>query len=147
MKLYFATAATLVSALALASCGGGTTTTPPKNTTTASNTTSPAPAPTPAGDTGSAPAPTGDSTNQNFSLVNNSGHTIMTLNVSPNNEGEWGEDILGRDVLATGESADITFPREASQCSWDIKVTYDDGESTDLRAQNLCELSTVTINP
>ena len=32
---------------------------------------------------------------QDFTIVNNTGHTVMTLNVSPTSEDEWGPDILG----------------------------------------------------
>ena len=37
---------------------------------------------------------------QDFTIVNNTGHTVLTLNVSPNEEDEWGPDILGGEVLA-----------------------------------------------
>src|SRR3954463_2612152 len=67
---------------------------------------------------------------QNFTVVNNTGHVVVTLNVSPSNENSWGPDILGRDVLANGESAAITFERGETQCMWDIKATYDDGDTT-----------------
>src|SRR5688500_12348983 len=62
---------------------------------------------------------------QDFSVVNNPGHVVMTLNVSPSNENEWGADILGTDTLANGETAQVTFQRGSDQCQWDIRVTYD----------------------
>jgi hypothetical protein len=84
---------------------------------------------------------------QNFTVVNQTGHTVMTLNVSASNENSWGPDILGRDVLANGESAQITFERGETQCMWDIKATYDDGDTTDMRGVNLCNVATVTLTP
>ena len=90
-------------------------------------------------------APAGDQTNQNFTLVNNTGHTVVTLNVSPNNENAWGPDILGADTLANGQTAAITFPRGEEQCSWDIRATYDDGDTTDARGVDLCQIATVTL--
>jgi hypothetical protein len=80
---------------------------------------------------------------QDFRITNHTGHVIVTLNVSPNNDDHWGPDILGRDVLANGEQTDISFDRNEDQCSWDIKVTYDDGTNNDLRAVNLCETTEV----
>ena len=82
---------------------------------------------------------------QDFPIVNNSGHTVMTLNVSPTGEAEWGPDILDREVLATGESAEVTFDRGIDHCNYDILATYDDGETGDWRNVNLCETSTITL--
>ena len=84
---------------------------------------------------------------QDFSVVNNTGHVVMTLNVSPSNENEWGPDILGTDTLANGETAQVTFQRGSDQCQWDIRVTYDDGDTGDMRGVNLCEVATVTLTP
>ena len=80
---------------------------------------------------------------QDFTITNHTGHTIMTLNVSPHSDDHWGPDILGRDTLANGEQAQISFDRNEDQCHWDIKVTYDDGTNNDLRDVNLCETSEV----
>jgi len=108
-----------------------------------------APAQAPAAAEGSA-APAAEvqgQARQNFTVVNTTGHTVVTLNVSPTNDNEWGPDILGRDVLNNGESAEVTFERGDSQCQWDIKATYDDGDTTDMRAVNLCTVGTVTLTP
>ena len=80
---------------------------------------------------------------QDFTITNHTGHTIMTLNVSPHSDDHWGPDILGRDTLNNGERAEITFDRDEQQCHWDIKVTYDDGTNNDLRDVNLCQTSEV----
>jgi hypothetical protein len=150
MKSIYLTGALFASALALAGCGGAGTNKAPTNT--ASNTAAPAAPAAPAGgntagggEEGAAPA--AGQARQNFSVVNNSGHVIMTLNVSPSNEDSWGPDILGRDTLANGETAEITFERGESQCNWDIRVTYDDNDTNDMRGVNLCETATVTLTP
>ena len=80
---------------------------------------------------------------QDFTVTNHTGHTIVTLNVSPHTDSHWGPDILGRDTLANGEQAQVTFDRHEDQCSWDIKVTYDDGTANDLRAVDLCHTTEV----
>ena len=84
---------------------------------------------------------------QDFTITNHTGHVIMTLNGSPNDSNQWGPDILGRDVLGDGEQAEVTFDRNEDQCSWDIRVTYDDGDTNDLRAVNLCETTEVEFTP
>ncbi|MEA3013835.1 MAG: hypothetical protein QOD42_2380 [Sphingomonadales bacterium] len=83
---------------------------------------------------------------QDFTIVNHTGHTVLTLNVSETSEDEWGPDILGVDVLANGESAEVTFDRDTDSCHWDIRVTYDDGDTGDWRNVNLCETSTITLS-
>jgi hypothetical protein len=145
MKKIYLTGALFASALAIAGCNQAAE----NKTAPATNAAAPAaPAEGNAagGEEGAAPAaPAGDQTNQNFTLNNNTGHVVVTLNVSPSNEDTWGEDILGRDVLANGESAQITFARAETQCLWDIRATYDDGDTTDARGVNLCELTTVNL--
>ncbi len=82
---------------------------------------------------------------QDFTIVNNTGQVVMTLNVSPTESNEWGPDILGQDVLANGESAEVSFDRDEDRCEWDIRVTYQDGDTGDWRGVNLCETTTVTL--
>jgi hypothetical protein len=80
---------------------------------------------------------------QDFTVTNHSGHVITMLNVSPASDDHWGPDILGREVLGNGEAAAVTFDRDEDQCSWDIRVTYDDNDTSELRAINLCETTEV----
>ncbi|HEX8640649.1 MAG TPA: hypothetical protein VF704_05780 [Allosphingosinicella sp.] len=84
---------------------------------------------------------------QDFTVINSSGHDVLTLNVSPSSEESWGPDILGVDILADGDSAEVTFDRDEEECMWDIRVTYDDGDTGDWRGINLCETATVTLTP
>ena len=144
MKKIYLTGALLASALAIAGCSKAAEN---KAAPAESNAAAPAaPAENAAGgEATEAAAPAGDQTNQNFTLVNNTGHTVVTLNVSPNNENAWGPDILGADTLANGQTASITFPRGEEQCSWDIRATYDDGDTTDARGVDLCHITTVTL--
>ena len=82
---------------------------------------------------------------QDFTIHNRTGHVVVTLNVSPSSSNNWGPDILGREVLANGESAEITLDRDEEQCMWDIRATYDDGDTGDWRNINLCETTTITL--
>jgi hypothetical protein len=148
MKKLYLTGALFASALAIAGCNKGATATNNTAAPAATNTAAPAAPAAPAGgntaggDTGAAPA---GGAQQNFTIVNNTGHTVVTLNVSPSSENSWGPDILGRDTLANGESASITFPHSETACNFDIKATYDDNDTTDARGVNLCQVATVTL--
>ncbi len=151
MKTISLTALLLASALSLAGCNRGA---PAANNTAApakpEATNTPAPAPAAAneaeeGEEGAAPSATVGTARQNFSVVNATGHIVTTLNVSPTSENEWGPDILGRDVLQNGQTAQIVFDRAETQCNYDIKATYDDGDTTDMRNVNLCTIGTVNL--
>jgi hypothetical protein len=89
----------------------------------------------------------GATAQQNFTFVNQSGGTITTLQVSATGESSWGEDILGRDVLANGESAQIEFERGDDRCLWDIRATSEGGGELDMRNVDLCTTTTVTATP
>ncbi len=148
MKKLYLTGALFASALAIAGCNKAATTNnaaAPAAANTAAPAAPAAPANAAGGEEGAAAPAAGG--NQNFTLVNNTGHTVVTLNVSASNENSWGEDILGRDTLANGESAAITFPHGETECNFDIRATYDDGATTDARGVNLCTLTTVTLTP
>lgn len=147
MNTRFLTGAVLVSAFALAACGTKTETT---NTTTTTNAAAPAaPANTtaPAAEGDAAAPTTAAAGQQDFTIINKTGHTVVNFQVSPTNDNNWGPDILGRDVLNNGESAKISFSRDAEECMWDLKATYDDDDTTEMKNQNLCEISDVTLTP
>jgi hypothetical protein len=83
---------------------------------------------------------------QDFTLVNATGYVISHLYVSPSKQDDWGSDILGKSTLDEDESADITFSRAEKTCDWDLKVTYeDDNSSVVWRGIDLCKVSKITI--
>ena len=80
---------------------------------------------------------------QDFTLINRTGHVIVTLSVSPSSSNRWGPDLLGREVLANNEEASVSFDNDEEHCLYDIRVTFDDGTANDERGVNLCEVSFV----
>lgn len=80
-----------------------------------------------------------------FTLVNKSTYTIVELYVSPTTEDEWGEDILGRDVLGDDEKVDIQFSRGETTCSWDLKIVDDEGDEVTWTKLNLCQANEITL--
>ena len=91
-------------------------------------------------------APAAMAQEQNFTVVNHTGYVVVMLHVSPADQDRWGPDILGAEVLANNETAEVSFAPQDDTCLWDIRVTYDDGAANDLRQVNLCEVSTVELS-
>jgi hypothetical protein len=150
MKTLSVTALLLASALSLAGCNKGAA--PANNAAAAApkpaETNTPAPAANEAaagGEEGAAPSANVGTARQNFSVVNATGHVVVTLNVSPTTEDEWGPDILGSQVLQPGQTAQVVFDRAEQQCNYDIRATYDDHDTSDVRNVNLCQVGTVNL--
>ena len=84
---------------------------------------------------------------QNFTLVNQTGYDISEVYVSPANSSDWEEDVLGEDILKNRDDVEITFKRSTKQCLWDMKVVYDDDDSSaEWNDIDLCKVSQVTIH-
>ncbi|ARO54412.1 exported protein of unknown function [Methylorubrum extorquens] len=82
---------------------------------------------------------------QDFTLVNRTGYQIDEVYVGPVNQSHWGQDVMGKDAIANGDTADITFNGGSNACKWDIKVVYNDGDESEFRGVNLCDVSKVTL--
>jgi len=84
---------------------------------------------------------------QDFDLDNATGYDLKNLYISPTDTNEWGDDVLGEDVLKDGQTVKIHFPEGRGEgCEWDLKVTYNDDTSHEWHNVNLCEITTVTIH-
>lgn len=83
---------------------------------------------------------------QDFLLHNETGVEIHSLYVSPHSSDEWGEDVLGKDTLADGESLKITFDDREKHVHWDLKVTDSKDNSIEWTDLNLTEISEVTLH-
>ena len=154
MKTLSVTALLLASALTLAGCNKAAA--PAANNAAAAapkpaetNTPAPAPAANETADDdeagGAAPTATVGTARQNFSVVNATGHVVVTMNVSATSENEWGPDILGSHVMQPGQTAQVVFDRAESQCNYDLRVTYDDSDTSEMRNINLCQTGTVNL--
>jgi hypothetical protein len=81
---------------------------------------------------------------RDFTLENDSLSYITHVYVSPSSSNNWGEDVLGTDVLPPGRSVDISFnPNVGTSCIYDIMVVTDNGARTRQDRQNLCTTSTL----
>lgn len=83
---------------------------------------------------------------QDFTLINKTGYELNSVFVSPSNSEDWDEDVLGKDVLEDGGTADIEFHRSENTCKWDLKVVYTvDSSSAVWHEIDLCSVSKITI--
>ena len=148
MRQHYATGLLFASALVIAGCGGAAEKAEPAANEADAAAPAEAPADGNASEGGEEAAAAGEAgAQQDFSIVNNSGHTVMTLNVSPSDSEQWGPDILGTDTLANGQTGQVSFARGQDQCLWDLRATFDNGTTGDWRQVNLCEASTITLTP
>jgi hypothetical protein len=84
---------------------------------------------------------------RDFNLNNNSDYVLAHAYVSPTTDTDWGEDILGREILNPGEVWQVGFDRfDANTCMWDVKVVTQEGFEVKLPQLNLCVITDVTIN-
>jgi hypothetical protein len=82
---------------------------------------------------------------QDFQLVNRTGYQINEVYVGASASSSWGRDMLGEGVLANQRSLNVRFGRNTQACQWDIKVVYDDGDTSEFRGVDLCRVSKVTL--
>jgi hypothetical protein len=80
-----------------------------------------------------------------FRMKNKTGYQIDEVYVSRHSSDSWGNDIMGSDALADGESVKITFPHGGSACKFDIKVKYHDNDTAEWDNVDLCEYETITL--
>lgn len=82
---------------------------------------------------------------QDFTLVNKTGLTVSELYVSASDDEEWGEDVLGADVLSDGEKVKIEFVGKEKQCVWDLKIVDDEEDEVVWDEINLCKAQEITL--
>lgn len=80
-----------------------------------------------------------------FDLINSSSINLHELYVAPHDSDMWGEDILGRDVLDAGESAEVTIADGEETCDYDLRFVAEDGSALERSNVNLCEMASFTL--
>ncbi|MEJ6784735.1 hypothetical protein [Aminobacter sp. Piv2-1] len=82
-----------------------------------------------------------------FTLTNGTSSVLTEFYVSPVGVRDWEEDILDVDMLAPGESIEITIADGRSVCDYDMRFEFDAESDLDTTedTQNLCELGEYTV--
>ena len=83
--------------------------------------------------------------NLDFTLVNKTGLDIIEVYLSPTSEEEWGEDVMGKDILEHGAKVDITFSSSETECNWDLKIVDEDDDEIEWLKLNLCTANEITL--
>jgi hypothetical protein len=76
-----------------------------------------------------------------FYVTNRSGRTINEVRVSSSADSNWGQDLLGANVLPSGSRLRV-YPRG---CVNDIQIIYDNGAREERRQINTCNLTEVVF--
>jgi hypothetical protein len=63
---------------------------------------------------------------------------IVAVQVSDIGRDDWGPDILRGDI-PVGYYNEVDPPQTRGYCRFDIRLTYDDGSTSDIYDVNLCE--------
>lgn len=80
-----------------------------------------------------------------LTLSNQSSFVVVEFYASPSDVGDWEEDILGTDVLGSDESVRITIADGRTQCNYDLRFVFDDGDVVERGGVDLCETETYTL--
>ncbi|MEO4001590.1 hypothetical protein [Mesorhizobium sp. CAU 1732] len=79
-----------------------------------------------------------------FMLDNQSSYSIVEFYASPSDVGNWEDDILGTDVMASGDSGRVTIADGREQCEYDLRIVFEDGDVTE-DTTDLCETGSYTV--
>ena len=80
-----------------------------------------------------------------FTLYNKSSYDVVEFYASPSNVGDWEEDILGADILPSGDSVRITIADGRTQCEYDLRYVFEDGDVVDDAGIDLCDTGSYTL--
>lgn len=77
-------------------------------------------------------------------IVNETGYTIVRFYGSNKGSTSWEEDILGSEVLRSGQSVVINFNDNSGYCIFDFRAEFEDGDVLEKTGVNVCEIGTFT---
>ncbi len=65
-------------------------------------------------------------------VINKTGIDIYGLYISPANHDSWGDDVLGDQILLSGESVTMTLHLDKNTLQWDMMMVDSEGDSVEL---------------
>lgn len=82
-----------------------------------------------------------------FTLNNGTSEVVVQLFISVPSTSDWEEDILGAQVVGSGDSVQVTIDDGLEDCEYDIKVVFDD-ETPDLIVMGVdfCAINGESLN-
>ncbi len=80
-----------------------------------------------------------------FNLINQSSYDVIEFYASPYNVDSWEDDILGSDILESGYSIRITIADARTQCEYDLRFVFEDGDVIERSGVDLCQTRKYTL--
>ena len=79
-----------------------------------------------------------------YELINGSGLTLMEFYAGPAGEGGGRVDLLGANVLASGETGTVAIP-DGTHCERDLRFVFEDG-SERVETTNICDQASLSLS-
>ncbi|MBX3497421.1 MAG: hypothetical protein KF769_14370 [Parvibaculum sp.] len=79
-----------------------------------------------------------------FMLANESGYDLVEFYASPVDINDWEDDILGQDILRSGDALRVIIADGREQCTYDLRMVFADGDVLE-DTTDLCETGSYTI--
>lgn len=79
-------------------------------------------------------------------VVNHTSEVMTKFQASNIKHKNWEEDILGRDTLNPGSSVRVNISDGTGGCMFDLRATFEDGQTVVRNGVNVCKVGTWTIN-
>lgn len=88
-----------------------------------------------------------------FIVFNRTGRTITAVAIRPDEgpldpgvpENPWGENILVQQELPAGTRSAAHAEPDIELCTWEVRATFEDGQTRDYPTVNLCETIRVDL--
>ena len=80
-----------------------------------------------------------------FTLINDSSQDVYYLYVSPSYSDDWGEDVLGEEIIPSGTASEIIIDDGSDTCEYDLLAIAPTEDEVEDYGLDLCEISTYTI--
>jgi hypothetical protein len=80
-------------------------------------------------------------------LTNFTNATIYRIHASRSDLRDWQEDMLGSNILKSGESVAMNVDDGSGGCMYDIKVVFASDMVHEIRQVNVCAISLINVWP
>lgn len=83
-----------------------------------------------------------------FTLTNRTGYDIESVYITQSKSKSWGQDRLGKAILANGKSREMVFNKSGSACIYDMLIHWEGyGEADDRTWEqlDLCSIHKITL--
>ena len=81
-----------------------------------------------------------------FSISNQSGDALSTIQIAPADDFSWGKDLIPFDIFEDGATFEVSYDPLESGCTYDIKIEgYLDSKDIIIENINMCELDNLVL--